>query len=236
MSYLNTNSILNRLDPRIKMVMTVALMIGIFFVSNWLVLGLFLALVGGLVLLARIPASYCLKKLKSPTLMIVVMLILQLLMAPGKDVIFEVGFLRITAGAILHGLLVFIRLMIVLMSAIVLTSTTMPKEFILAMESFLLPVKKIGLRTGAVMLIFRMIQRFVPSIFEEANKILKAQASRGLDIKGATLWMKMRLVGALLLPVFVVAIRRADDLASCMAVRGYVMNQERTNYQRLRKG
>jgi len=236
MAYLNTNSILNKMDPRLKIVMTVALMIAIFFVTNWIIIGLFLALVIGLVLLARIPMLYCLKKLKSPAIMIVIMVVLQMLMVPHGNVIFEVGFLRVTDEAILYGLLVFVRLMIVIISGIVLTSTTMPKEFILAMESFLKPVKKIGLKTGSVMLTFRIIQRFVPSIFEEANKILKAQASRGLDIKGASIWMKMRLIGALLLPIFVVAIKRADDLSNSMAVRGYVIDQGRTSYQTLRKG
>jgi len=224
------------MDPRLKIVMTVALMVTIFFVSNWIILGLFLVLVISLVLLARIPRLYCLKKLKSPAMMIVIMVVLQMLMASYGNVIFEVGFLRVTDEAILYGLLVFVRLMIVIISAIILTSTTMPKQFILSLESFLEPVKKIGLKTGSIMLIFRIIQRFVPSIFEEANKILKAQASRGLDIKGATIWMKMRLIGALLLPIFVVAIKRADDLSNSMAVRGYVIDQERTSYQTLRKG
>ena len=236
MAYLNTNSILNRMDPRLKIVMTVALMVTIFFVSNWIILGLFLVLVISLVLLARIPRLYCLKKLKSPAMMIVIMVVLQMLMASYGNVIFEVGFLRVTDEAILYGLLVFVRLMIVIISAIILTSTTMPKQFILSLESFLEPVKKTGLKTGSIMLTFRIIQRFVPSIFEEANKILKAQASRGLDIKGATIWMKMRLIGALLLPIFVVAIKRADDLSNSMAVRGYVIDQERTSYQTLRKG
>lgn len=222
MSYLNTNSILNRVDPRLKIVMTVVLIMTTFFVSNWIVLGLFLVVVVGLVLLAGIPMVYCFKKLKTPAIMIMIMLALQMLIAPHGD-------------AILHGLLVFVRLMIVIMSAIVLTSTTVPWEFILSLESFLRPARKIGLKTGSIMLTFRVIQRFVPSISREANKILNAQASRGLDIKGANIWMKMRLIGALLLPVFVVAIKRADDLSNSMAVRGYAINQKRSSYQTLQR-
>ena len=222
MPYLNTNSVLNKLDPRLKIVMTVVLIVAIFFVSNWIALGTFLLLVVGLVLLARIPILYCLKKLKSPTIMIVVMLVLQMLIAPHEEAIWQ-------------GLLSFVRLMIVITSAMVLTLTTSQMEFILSLESFLKPASKIGLKTGSMMLTFRIIQRFVPSIFQEANKILKAQASRGLDIKGANIWMKMRLIGALLLPVFVVAIKRADDLSNSMAVRGYVINQERTSYQTLQR-
>ena len=235
MSYLNTNSILDRVDPRLKIVMMSVLIITTFFVSNWLLLGLFLVFVIGLVLLAGIPMLYCLKKLKVPTVMIVIMLIVQLLLMPHGHVIFEIGFIQITTDAILYGLLVFIRLMIVIISVLVLTATTAPGAFILSLESFLRPACKIGLKTGSILLIFRMIGRFVPSISREANKILKAQASRGLDIKGANIWMKMRLIGALLLPVFVIAIKRADELSNSMAVRGYVMNEKRTSYQTLRK-
>ena len=168
--------------------------------------------------------------------MIVIMLVLQMLMAPHGNVLFKVGFIQVTDHAILYGLLMFARLMIVIISVIVLTSTTQQQQFILSLESFLQPVQKLGLKTGSMMLVFRIIQRFVPSISREATKILKAQASRGLDIKGANIWLKMRLIGALLLPVFVVAIKRADDLSNSMAVRGYVINQRRSSYQTLRKG
>ena len=218
MPYLNTNSILNRVDPRVKIVMTIVLIFATFFVSNWIVLGLFLFLVAGLVVLAKIPILYCLKKLQSPAIMIVIMLVLQRLIAPQTN-------------AFWHGLLVFVRLMIVIISVIILTSTTKQQDFILSLEFFLCPAFKIGLKTGAVMLTFRIIGRFVPSVTGEARKILKAQASRGLDIKGANIWMKIRLIGALLLPVFVLAIKRADDLASSMAVRGYVIDKERSSYR-----
>jgi len=222
MAYFNANSILNRLDPRFKIVATVVLIVMTFFASTWIVLGMLLIFVASLVLLARIPVLYCLKKLISPAILILVMLALQVLIAPYE-------------GAVWHGVLVFVRLMIVITGAIVLTSTTSQMEFILSLESFLKPVEKIGFKTGAIKLAFRMIQRFVPSLLEEANKILKAQASRGLDIKGASIWMKMRLIGALLLPVLVIAIKRADDLSNVVAVRGYVLNQQRTNYQTLKR-
>jgi len=203
--------------------MNIVLIVTTFFISNWIILGLFLILVVSLVLLAGIPMLYCLKKLKSPTIMIVIMLLLQTLIAPHEH-------------AVSYGFLTFARLMIVIISMIVLTSTTRSKAFILSLEAFLRPISKLGFKTGSIILTFRIIQRFVPSIFEEANKILSAQASRGLDIKRANIWMKMRLIGALLLPVFIVAIKRADELSNTMAVRGYAINQKRSNYQTLRKG
>ena len=235
MPYLNTNSILNRIDPRLKIVVTIALIIATFLISNWMILGLLLFFVVSMVMLAGIPIVYCLKKLKTPTIMILIMLVLQMLIVSVGNVIFEIGFIRITDDAIFNGLLVTARLMIVIISTIILTSTTAPMEFILSLESFLNPVHKIGLKTGSMMLTFRITQRFVPSIFLEANKILKAQASRGLDIRGANILVKMRLIGALLLPIFVVAIRRADELSNSMAVRGFVINEARSSYQTLKR-
>jgi energy-coupling factor transport system permease protein len=215
--------------------MTIVLITVTLFIPYWIVLGSLFIVVIGLVILAGIPILYCLKKLKSSAIMLMIMVVLQMLIAPHGNVIVKIGIVRVTDDAILYGLLVFVRLMIVIISTIVLTSTTKQKDFILSLESFLKPARKFGLKTGSIMLTFRIIQRFVPSIYHEAIKILNAQASRGLDIKGATIWMKVRLIGALLLPVFVVAIKRADDLSNSMAVRGYVINQKRTSYQTLQR-
>ena len=236
MLYLNTNSIFNRMDPRLKIVLTLTFILFTFFISNLILLTLFLMIMISLVILAGLPISYSAKKLANPTSMIVVMLILQSLIAPHGNVIFEIGFIQVTDDAIRYGALVFIRLMIVIINVVILKSTTKQREVILSLESFLLPVRIIGLKTDSIMLIFKIVGRFVPSITEEAKKTLNAQATRGLDIKGANIWLKMRLIGALLLPVFVVAIKRADDLSNSMAVRGYVSNNKRTSYRALRKG
>lgn len=222
MSYLNTDSILNKVDPRLKIIICSLLVVAIFFVHNLLLLGIFLLLVVALTMLAKIPLLYCIKKLKSPVIMTIIMLALQMLIISHENVF-------------MYGLLITVRLIIVIIGVFILTSTTMQWEFILSLESFLKPAQKIGLKTGSIMLSFRIIGRFVPSITHEANKILKAQAARGLDIKGANIWMKMRLIGALLLPVFIVAIQRADDLSYSMAVRGYAVNQNRSSYQTLQR-
>jgi len=218
----NKKSILDQLDPRLKIAVTILLTIVIFASSNWLLLSLTLVATLGLVKLAHLSIIYCFQKLKSPAILMLIMVILQLLLTPHID-------------ALWHGLLVFGRLVIVMLSGFVLISTTTQMAVILSIEAVLQPVKKLGFKTGAIILTFRMIQRFVPSLMQEANKTLKAQASRGLDIKGVNIWMKMRLMLALLLPIFVIAIKKADELASTMAVRGYVLNQERTAYQTLKR-
>lgn len=234
-TYLKTQSLLSRVDPRLKIVVAFVWIIAAFKSDHWLVLGLFLMFVMWLFKLAGIPMLYGLKKLKSPVRVILIMFVLQMLVVPDGHVIFEMGIIQVTDVGIFHGLLVFVRLMIVLFIGMVLTATTTPTAVILSLEYFLQPFGKIGLKIGSVLLILRMIQRFVPSLWREASKVLNAQASRGLDIKGASLWMKMRLIGALLLPVFVLGIKQADQLSNAMFVRGYVMNGKKTNYRRLQR-
>lgn len=222
MQVLKKKSILDRLDPRLKITVTLLFTVVPFAVTNWLLLGLMLFIIIALIQLTNLSVIYCLQKLKSPAIMVLIMIFLQFLMMPHID-------------AFWHGLLVFGRLVIVMMSWFILLSTMTQMAFILCVESVLHPIQKLGFKTGSIMLTFRIIQRFVPSLMQEAHKILKAQASRGLDIKGANIWQKMRLMTALLLPVFVMAIKKADEQANTMAIRGYVLNQERTTYQTLKR-
>jgi len=213
----NTKSIL---DARFKIIATLALTIVTFMISDWRILMILVILVLGLVQLVKLPLTYCLKKLKAPVIMVLVMTLMQLLITPSID-------------ALWHGLLIFTRLLIVIMVWFIFIETTTQTAVTLSLEALLQPLKKIGVKIGALMLTIRIIQRFVPSLMQEASKILKAQASRGLDINSASIWMKMRLITALILPVFVIAIKKADELANTMAVRGYVLNQERTSYRSL---
>jgi len=216
-------NILKNVDARLKISISAILISVTLFISNWVVLAVLAITVLTLASLAGLPISYCFKKLRIPAIMVVIMLIFQIVITPGQT-------------AVLNAFLVFTRLMIVILCSFVLTATTNATEFILSATYFLKPLNKIGIKTDGFILMLRIITRFVPSLLEEANKILRAQASRGLDIKGASIWVKMRLIGALLLPVFVISIKRADDLSNSMAVRGFVLNQEKTSYRVFRKG
>lgn len=218
----NLETTQKKLDPRIKIIATIGLTILTFASSSYFTQSLLLIIVIASTFAVKIPAGYLIRKLRTPLLMVTVMLALQIMMMPH-------------IGAFANALLSFIRLTIVIISWFILSYSTSQTTIILALESFLQPVEYLGIKTGMIILIFKIIQRFVPSLFEEAHKILNAQASRGIDIKNAKIWRKMYLIGALLLPVFVISLKRADDLSNAMAVRGYVLNQKRTNYQTLKR-
>lgn len=222
MTYVNTHSILHKIDPRFKIGLILTWVVATLFVNHWFVLMVFLTLAFILLLVAKIPLIYALKQLKIPAVMLLIMFAIQWVMTPSM-------------AGIWQQLLVFSRLIVIILSVMCLLMTTKQTDFILSLEFFMIPMGKIGIQTGALILVFRIMQRFVPTIFNEANKILKAQASRGLDIKNANFVMKMRLIGALLLPVFVVSIKRADELANVMAIRGFVLNKPKSSYQTLKR-
>ena len=231
---MNSNSVLSKLDPRLKIITTMIFITIVFITTSQIVLIVLFVMLLLLIVLAELSYIYIIKKMKHPVCMVVVMTLLQILIAPHGQALIQIGSMRITEVAIIQGLLIFTRLMLVIVIVFVLITTTTPQAFILSIESFLQPVKKIGLQPAAFVFTFRIIQRFVPTLYEEALRILKAQASRGLDVKHAHIYVKMKLIAALLLPVFVIAVKRADELSDAMAVRGYVVNGKRTNLRSLK--
>jgi len=211
-----------KMDSRIKLLATMVLTVGVFFISNGLILGGLCLFILLLMMGARLKLTHMVKQLKVPVLMVVVMLFIQLLISPSLLAVVHMG-------------VSLLRLMIVIGLFFVLIQTTTVSDVVLALDSFLRPARKMGLKTDGILLGCRVMMRFVPSLLTEAHKILKAQASRGLDIKEANLLMKMRLIMALLLPVFVQGIKGADGMANTMAVRGYVLHAPRTAYRRLKR-
>jgi len=217
--FLNTKSLLHTLNPRFKVLFFLILLILLFFINTWVGIFICLFFLLILVLISKIPFLLFISRLKIPILMFVFMFIIQLLLMPNISNGYEDLFFA------------FMRLINLVILVYILLLTTSISTLLLIFENSLKPLQKIGLKTGAWVLVFKMISRFVPSLFIEAHIILKAQASRGLDIKTAPLVKKLSLIGALLLPVFVAAIKRTDEMANSMAVRGFVLNQKRTHFQ-----
>jgi len=209
---------LSKLDPRVKIFVTIFIMVLAFLSSSWLILVLLLFSSFVLSIFLGCSISHIVKKLRASVLMVVLMFLIQVLFAPSVAVL-------------VNSALGLKRIIIVIMYGFVLVTTTTPMETILVVDFGLKPFEKLGLKAGAMKLTTRLMLRFIPSLLSESRKILKAQSSRGLDLKGEKLWVKMRLIAALLLPVFVIAIKSADGLADTMAVRGYLLNAKRTNYR-----
>ena len=216
------------------MLLVAALLVVSFVTSEYVVLLSLLGVVLVGVYGARISVSYCFKVLKIPAIFILILIVVNGFLMTGETTLVGVGAFNLTDVNLIQNGLAFLRLTVVILAVVILMRTTKSYEFSLAMASFLSPLTRMGVKTGGFLLILKMVSRFIPTLSLEAKRILSAQASRGLDIKTASISRKIKLITALLVPVFVISIKRADQLTDAMLVRGYVLNGKRTSYRTLK--
>lgn len=227
-------SLWHRLDARSKILATSFFVLSCFFTDNWL----FMILLCGLELLVmrltKIPINYFIKSLKPIIFFIVLTFFLQVFFNHQGNVIFSLGPLKIYDKGLNLGLYMSIRLIIVVIISTLLTLTTRPSDLTLALESLFKPLGRIGIPVAEIALMISIALRFIPTLFEETQKILKAQASRGVDISEGNFKDKVIQLISLLVPLFILSFKRADELANAMEVRGYVPGRPRTSINQLR--
>ena len=236
--YVPYNSLIHKLDPRFKIFAMILLMVGVFlsFSSIWMnfiVYGLLLAFIITIMFISHVKLSSLFKQLKFMWFMILFLLIINM-MVPGNP---DLGFIQITSSwkiyfsAIYNTLYIAIRLVIMLAISLVLTSTTTPLELTGALEWYMYPLKYIKFPVHEIAMTISLALRFIPTILEETDKIMKAQASRGVDFQRGKLKEKIRAIISLIIPLFISAFQRSEDLANAMEARGYNPQTKRTRYR-----
>ena len=236
--YVPYNSLVHRLDPRFKILAMLLLMIGVFlnFANigmNFLVYGFLIVLVGIIMMISHVKISALFKQLKMMWFMILFLLIINMLV-PGDETL---GFIQVTStwkiyySAIYNTLYIAIRLMIMIAISLVLTSTTTPLQLTGALEWYMYPLKIIHFPVHEISMIISLALRFIPTILEETDKIMKAQASRGVDFQRGKLKEKIRAITSLIIPLFISSFQRSIDLANAMEARGYNPQAKRTKYR-----
>ena len=236
--YVPYNSLVHRLDPRFKILAMLLLMIGVFlnFANigmNFLVYGFLIVLVGIIMMISHVKISALFKQLKMMWFMILLLLIINMLV-PGDETL---GFIQVTStwkiyySAIYNTLYIAIRLMIMIAISLVLTSTTTPLQLTGALEWYMYPLKIIRFPVHEISMIISLALRFIPTILEETDKIMKAQASRGVDFQRGKLKEKIRAITSLIIPLFISSFQRSIDLANAMEARGYNPQAKRTKYR-----
>ena len=236
--YVPYNSFIHKLDPRFKILAMILLMVSVFlsFSSIWMnfiVYGVLLLFVFVLMKISHIKISALFKQLKMMWFMILFILIINVLV-PGDE---SLGYFQITAkwriyySAIYNTLYVAIRLVLMLGLSMVLTATTTPLQLTGALEWYMYPLKFVRFPVHEVAMMISLALRFIPTILEETDRIMKAQASRGVDFQRGKLKEKLRAIISLIIPLFVSAFQRSDDLANAMEARGYNPQAKRTRYR-----
>lgn len=231
--YFPGNSILHRLDPRTKLICTVAFIVALFLAKQLVGYGVLLIILGVLIALSRIKLKVILKGLK-PILFIVVFTgILNLFFTPGT-VIWELGFLKLTVEGIWAAVFMVLRISMLIVCTFLLTYTTSPILLTDGLERLMNPLKKIRVPVHELSMMMSIALRFIPTLIEETDKIMSAQKARGADFETGNLVQKAKALIPLLVPLFISAFRRADELAIAMECRCYHGGEGRTRLRQLK--
>lgn len=230
--YYQTDSVIHRLDPRVKLVTTICYIISLFVVDNfigYIIAGLFLALI---IKLSKVPVKFMVRGMKSIVFLLIIAVGFNLFLTPGET---AVAFwkLRITWEGIRLAAFMAIRLVFLIMGSSVMTLTTTPNNLTDGMESLLGPLKKIKVPVHEISMMMSIALRFIPILLEETDKIMKAQIARGADFESGNLIKKAKSLVPLLVPLFISAFRRANDLAMAMEARCYRGGEHRTKMKPL---
>lgn len=229
------NSILHRLDPRMKIILTMAYIILLFVAANPAGLALAAVLLGVLYRVANIPLRIILKSLKPILPIIVFTVVLNLFFITGESQpLVEVGFVKIYLEGIRYAVLMGVRIILLIAGTSLLTYTTSPIALTDAIERLLSPLSKLRLPVHELAMVMTIALRFIPTLIEETDKIMNAQKARGAQLDSGTLQQRMKAMVPILIPLFVSAFRRADELAMAMECRCYRGGEGRTRLKQLR--
>lgn len=231
--YFPGETVIHKLDPRAKILFMICYMVVTFLVDSfygYIALGLFVGLV---VFLSQIPPRFVLKGLKPILLFIVITGLFNLFLTSG-EVIWRFGFLKITKEGVYIAVFMILRLTFLIVGTSLLTLTTSPIALTDGMEHLLKPFSRIGLPAHELSMMMSIALRFIPTLMEETDKIIKAQAARGADFESGNLIRKAKAMIPILVPLFISAFRRADELATAMECRCYNGGEHRTSLHELK--
>ncbi len=232
--YLAMDSMVHRLDPRAKVLAMFFLIIAIFIPSGnlgYMLIGMIL--LDG-IYLAKLNISYILKAMKPMLFMMVFLLLVNIFVIQGETVLFTIFSVKVYDQAIYQTLFIAIRLLYMISITTLLTATTKPLELTLAIEDLLSPFKRFGVPAHIIAMMISIALRYIPTLIEETQRIMKAQASRGVDLEEGSFKEKISAILSLIIPLFISSFQRAEDLASAMEARGYDPDKKRTRYHQLK--
>jgi energy-coupling factor transport system permease protein len=234
--YLPRDSLLHRLDPRAKIVLTLTLAVTLFFVPSFLGLGVFAAGVLLLLVVGRIPLGYALRGLRPLVILLGLTAVLNTFFAAGDPtpVLFRLGPLVATQGGLRTGIFVSARLILLVVTTSLLMFTTSPVELTDGLERLLRPFQRLGLPGHELAMMMTIALRFIPTLLEETEKIAKAQMARGAEFDRGPPWQRARAFIPVLVPLMISAFRRSEDLALAMEARCYRGSDGRTRMRELR--
>ncbi|MCT8136465.1 energy-coupling factor transporter transmembrane protein EcfT [Anaerobacillus sp. CMMVII] len=231
--YIAGNSVIHRLDARSKLTATFLFVIIVFLANNWITYGVLFVAVVATIIISKVSPRYIYRGMKPIFLLVILMFILHGLMTKEGELLFSIGWFDIYLGGIIQGLFIALRLLLLIMMTTLLTLTTAPIELTDGLENIFGPLRRIHVPVHELALMISISLRFIPTLLQETEKIMKAQMARGVDFSGGTITNRVKAVIPLLVPLFMQSFRRAEDLATAMEARGYRGGEGRTKLREL---
>ncbi len=234
--YYDTASPIHKMDPRTKILFTIFFMITLFLIDGILSYGVAILLVGIVSYLSNIPPKFMLRGLKPIILLVLITALLNLFMTPGETILFKKGIFTVTLEGIYMATKMAVRIILLIIGSSLLTLTTTPTVLTGGLEILLSPFKKIGVPISVFVMMISIALRFIPTLIDETDKIIKAQTSRGADFEHGNPIKRIKAMIPILIPLFVSAFRRADELSVAMECRCYNADAKRSSYRRFQFG
>ncbi len=221
------NSFIHRIDPRVKILLIIAYIVFLFITANFVALFFMALVVLGVVLFTKIPIKLYFKGLKSIIFILLFTSVLNLFYGKGEP-IWQLGFLKITWDGISNAIFISIRIILLILVSCILTYTTSPTDLTDALERLMKPLKVFHIKVHEIAMMMTIALRFVPTLLEETDKIMKAQKARGADMDNGNIIQRVKAMIPVLIPLFVSAFNRAYELAVAMECRCYRGGNGRT--------
>ncbi|MBO0999438.1 energy-coupling factor transporter transmembrane protein EcfT [Bacillus sp. SD075] len=231
--YVPANSLIHKMDPRAKLLLVFLFVCVVFLANNVVSYGLLAVFTILLISLSKIPLRYLYNGLKPIFFLIIFTFILHILFTKEGELLFEYGWFEIYEGGLIQGLFISIRFTLLILVTSLLTLTTSPISITDGMEELLAPLKKWKMPVHELALMMSIALRFIPTLMEETEKIMKAQTARGVDFSSGPIKDRVKSIVPLLVPLFVSSFKRAEELATAMESRGYRGGEGRTKYRKL---
>ena len=232
--YFPGNSTVHRLDPRTKLIMLVVYIVALFLAKSWISYALMFAFLAAVIKISTIPLKSIVRGMKPLVMILVFTGVLNLFFTQEGDVLVHFWIITVTTGGLSRAVLMMARILMLITCTFLLTYTTSPIALTDGLEALMAPLKKLKVPVHELSMMMCIALRFIPTLIEETDKIMSAQKARGADFETGSLMERAKALIPILVPLFISAFRRADELATAMECRCYQGGEGRTKMKLLR--
>ena len=232
--YFPGNSLIHRLDPRTKLIMLVVYIVALFMATGWAAYGLLFAFLVCVIKISTIPVKSIVKGMKPLVLILIFTGLLNLFFTQEGKLLLHFWVIQIYSGGLVRASMMVARILMLITCTFLLTYTTSPIALTDGLEALMGPLKKVGVPVHELAMMMCIALRFIPTLIEETDKIMCAQKARGADFENGSLMDRAKALIPILVPLFISAFRRADELATAMECRCYQGGEGRTKMKLLR--